>query len=136
MKIFNKMVAINIGDTDATGVIFFPKLFEKCVIMLEDFLKSFKLQKYVLTKEFLFPVVHAEADFLEPIFPYDQLDCTMSVERIGDSSITLEYVFSNASSITVAKSKIIHVCIDGNTKQKTKLPEVFKNSFEKPHPLL
>lgn len=130
MKIFNKKIVINIGDTDATGVIYFPRLFEKCVIILEDFLSFFNLQKYVVTKEFLFPCVHAEADFLEPIFPYDSLDCSMQVVKLGTTSVTFEYAFLNQNGKLVAKAQVVHVCIDGKTKQKLELPEMFKASFK------
>lgn len=129
MKIFNKKIVINIGDTDATGVIYFPRLFEKCVIILEDFLSTFHLQKYVLTKKFLFPCVHAEADFLEPIFPYDSLESSMEVIKLGTTSVTFSYLFKNQQGQLVAKAQATHVCIDGLTKQKTELPELFKASF-------
>lgn len=132
MKKFNTQVLIHLGDTDASGVIFFPRIFEKCLMVLEQFLKSCGLERSLMNEDMTFPVVSAHSQYFAPIKAYDELKCQMAVTRIGDTSITFNYKFTSSSGLLVAESNIIHVCLDTKKKVKKILPEELIAHFEAP----
>ena len=129
MKKFIGVVDIHIADTDATGVIFFPKIFEKCLSVLEKFLKEFSLDRAILQKELFLPVIDAQAKYFVPILPFDILDVELVIKKIGNTSITFEYKFFNKQKILVTSAVLVHVFVDAGTREKKKIPENLHKSF-------
>jgi len=130
MKNFYFDVAIHLADTDATGFIFFPRLFEKCVIGLEFFLEKNHLRELVSENKFLFPVIHVQSQYLAPLRLYDKLKGEMSVTRIGQTSVTFLYKFIDRSGLLAAEASLVHVCVDPKTKVKKELPEAWIEIFK------
>ncbi len=114
---------IYLAETDATGVIFFPKLLEKCMAIFEMFLSEKKSSlKIFFDHKYFFPVVQAEARFTSPIYASDAIDITLEVEKIGSSSVSFVYKFYKEKT-AVAEAKITHVLIDSKTRKKYPLPQ-------------
>lgn len=130
MKKFTCKVPIHLSDTDASGVIFFPKIFEKCLIVLESFLKQRGLQKALMNEEVVFPVVSSHSQYFAPIKAYQELEAQMVVTRIGDTSITFLYKFMNEAGLLASEASIIHVCMDSKNKLKKSLPDELIEHFE------
>ncbi len=131
MKKFNDKFMIHLSDTDATGVIFFPKLFEACVKTLEKFLFESGLQGVLFNHKVMFPVISTQAHFFSPIKLHDCLKVELCVSRIGKTSMTFHYAFINQSGLLAAEAVLAHVCVDSQTKVKKELPDEWVEIFSK-----
>jgi len=123
---------VRLKDTDATGVLYFSEQFKFAMEAFEEFLKrrGYSLRELMATP-FLIPVVHAEADYFEPLVVGDALEIAMEVAKIGSSSITIKYTFFDpAKRIEVGKVQIVHVVIDKETKRPVPIPSFLRSVLE------
>lgn len=130
MKKFICTVPIHLSDTDASGRIFFPKIFEKCLIVQEHFLKSRGLQNAIMNQEIVFPVVSSHSQYFAPIKAYQELIAHMFVTRIGQTSISFLYQFMDDKGLLVSEASIIHVCMDVKNNIKKSLPKELTEHFQ------
>ncbi len=129
MKKFTSRVSISLSDTDATGVIFFPRLFEKCVYVLEQFLKEHKNQSFFIDQGLTFPVFKAQGTYYTPIKIYDELLVSLEVKKIGKSSMEFCYQFITPQGVVAMEAVLIHVCVSITTRAKVELPRTWIELF-------
>ena len=118
---------IRIQDTDASGCIYFANQLQIGLEAFEDFLysKGCSLQDEMEKRDFLFPIVHAEADFFAQIFLGDLLCLRLTFPNVGTSS------FTHASEVFVEEKKvgfvkIVHVMYCPIEKKKIPIPNDFR----------
>ena len=79
------------------------------------------------------PRVHCSCDYKAPAFFEDQLNVDLSIERLGNTSITYRHVIRRDSTI-LAIGRVTTVCsrIDSQTHQMTAcpIPEHIRDRFE------
>ena len=122
---------VRFGDTDAAGVMHFHQLLRWCHEAWEE-----SLQRYGIASGTVFPgcrgqahwpdialpVVHCEADFLQPVHGGDSLQVLLEPQRInpGCFEVRTRFQFDNAD---VARGLIRHLAISSSTRQRCPLPE-------------
>jgi len=119
---------IRLKSTDATGALYFSEQFNFAMETFEEFLKErgFSL-KELMDSSYLFPVVHAQADYFAPLQVGDELEITLSVAKLGTSSVTLHYSLRNPhTEIDVGTVEIVHVVVDKQTRQSVPIPDFLK----------
>jgi len=83
------------------------------------------------------PRVHCACDFKSPAFFEDQLSIDLSIERLGNTSITYRHVIRRESSI-LAIGRVTTVCsrVDSRTHQMTAcpIPEHIRDRFQARQP--
>jgi 1,4-dihydroxy-2-naphthoyl-CoA hydrolase len=124
---------VRMHDTDMAGILFFAKQFRFAHDALEDFVESQGLSfDHVFHKEqFVFVVVHAEADYLAPLKVGDLLEVQLSVERIGTSSFTINYnIYRQSDRKLVGTAKTVHVTLDMKTREKIPIPLSLRSKLE------
>ena len=129
MFVYRKFVRLE--DTDATGVIFFPNQLKFALESLENYLRdtSFSLKK-ILSSPYLMPVVRAESEYLSPVEVDDLLQITLSVEKMGNSSFTINYQFFNETKqVLSGTAKVIHVFTLKETKKSFPIPDDFRETL-------
>jgi 1,4-dihydroxy-2-naphthoyl-CoA hydrolase len=130
MKKFTDKILIHLADTDATGVIFFPKLFEKCIATLEKFLIENKLTSKLFLSHTGLAVIDAKAHYYKPMVVHEELKIEMGVTKVGTTSVSFSYKFFNRREELTAEADIVHVCIDLSSKSKKELPLEFIATFK------
>lgn len=112
-KIFSFQQAVSLSDSDISGIIYFPKFFDLSVRVLETFLASrqMSLQKCFQIGIFM-PIVSTCGNFYLPVRFGDILDIDLFIEKLGNSSLTLQYQFLNNSGTLCAKTSITHVTVN------------------------
>ena len=122
------------NDTDAAGVIYFANQFRIAHEAFEQFLDSVNLgvAHMLDNTEYRFPIIHAEADYRAPLKVGDALTINITVDRIGDSSVSLGFQILDRHGKTVGSVKIVHVAVDKATWKKCPLPQELRDVFE-PH---
>ena len=113
---------VRMGDTDATGAIYFTSLLRFAVEAFEEALEAKGLQ--IQSAPFLLPIVHAEADFIAPIALGDVLDISF-VQKNGSSSISVKYEFCRNGTL-IATASIVHVAIERKTGKKVAVSSELK----------
>jgi 4-hydroxybenzoyl-CoA thioesterase len=89
---YTTSIKVRFGDIDRAGIAYYPNLYHYFHIAFEEFFEEFAGIPYprVLDEQKLgFPTVRVETQFLEPIRYGDTLDITITIPRLGHSSVEL-----------------------------------------------
>jgi 1,4-dihydroxy-2-naphthoyl-CoA hydrolase len=124
---------VRMHDTDMAGILYFPRQFRFAHDALEDFVESESLsfQQVFHHENFVFVIVHAEADYMEPLRVGDHLEVHLTVERIGNSSFTVNYlIYRKSDQLLVGTAKTVHVTLDGKSRTKIPIPEILRNKLQ------
>ena len=79
-----------------------------------------------------FPLVHSEAEFLHPLSYGDTVHCTITVPRVGNTSIEWHYEFRNQEGTLCWKAKQITVCTSmDDLKSKIPVPDWMRECLSK-----
>lgn len=120
---------VRMHDTDMAGILYFPRQFRFAHDALEDLFSEANLSFHqIFHKEnFVFVIVHAEADYLATLRVGDKLEVHVTIERIGTSSFTVVYRFYlESSQKLVGTAKTVHVTLENSSRIKIPIPETLK----------
>lgn len=129
---FTYQFQVRLQDTDATGVLYFPRQFQMAMEAFEEFLKhrGYSLRQ-LLESNYLMPVVHAEGDYLAPVMVGDVLEVRLRVGRMGQSSLTLDYqIHDESRGSDVGKVQIVHVVVDKQTRESVPIPDFLRGLLQ------
>lgn len=119
-KFFSFLYTISLSDSDISGLIYFPKIFDISVRVLEAFLESRQLPlRQFFQRGVLMPIVQSSANFYSPLCFGDQIQIDLLIDRLGNSSISLKYQFLNSKGNLCAETIITHVTVDKNNQSKS-----------------
>ena len=98
---------IYLSDTDAAGVIYFANALKICHETYEAWLTEIgvSLPQMLAEKTMAIPIVHAEIDFLRPIFCGDQLQIRLEFKLIQDNEFTVNYQIFDGKKKTLVSIK-------------------------------
>jgi acyl-CoA thioesterase FadM len=87
-------------EVDRAGILFFGRVFEMCHAAYEELLLSIGLgiEQLFEVERTGMPLVHVEADFGRPIRMHDRLDVSLTVERLGDRSVSFAFRITGAGA--------------------------------------
>jgi acyl-CoA thioester hydrolase len=99
---------VEFADTDLAGIMHFANFFKFMESAEHDFLRSVGLS--VIWSEgderLGFPRVSASCDYLSPARYEDVLDVVVTVDRIGEKSVTYGFEFRRGSEL-IARGKLV-----------------------------
>lgn len=112
-------------DVDQTGTIYFASAFHYALEAFELFLYHHKTSlSEFFAKGYLFPIVHAEADYTAPLKMGDEISITLRVKLISARSVTIETEMkSTFDGSLVARVTLIHAFIRKGEEKSSKIPE-------------
>lgn len=124
---------VRMHDTDMAGILYFAKQFRYVHDALEDLMEKEGIDFDALftRSDFVFVIVHAEADYVSPVKVGDILNIHVWVENLGNSSFTMVYDIFKADGTLMGKAKTVHVCLDAKTRTKISLPDSVRTIFSK-----
>jgi len=121
---FSYKAKIKLHQTDAAGVIFFAELFTIVHDCYEEFLSQVTTIKQILNDQrFIIPIVHTEADYIQPISLSEKIEVRMVCTQKGESSFSLEYQVLTEGGEVAAEVKTVHTVVNKETKSKSDIPE-------------
>ena len=119
---------IYLSDTDAAGVIYFANALKICHEAYETWLTEIgiSLPKMLEEKTIVIPIVHADIDFLRPIFCGDKLQINLDIKLGQEHEFIVFYKIFQQESLNkpLALAKTKHVCINPQTRNRITLPEL------------
>lgn len=119
-------------EVDATGVIYFAVFFEYALEAFELFLQDRKTSlSEFLSKEYLFPVVHAESDYRSPIKVSDELLLSLSIKKISTRSVTVETNIRNLSTGEESgRVLLVHAFLRKGQTKSSEIPQEILSIFQ------
>lgn len=130
---FVRETTIRLYDTDAAGAIFFGAQFRLAHETFEDLAAhlGFSLADLLRERKYLFPVVHAAADFTAPLFTGDRVTIRAKVAKIGDRSFALHYRLKITDGREAGTVDIIHAAVDADTRVSIPVPCALRDALER-----
>ncbi|MBU7583384.1 MAG: acyl-CoA thioesterase [Nostoc sp. TH1S01] len=118
--IYNRTVRF--ADTDAAGVVYFANVLSICHEAYEASLDAsgMNLKAFFTKPSVAFPIVHANVDFLRPMYCGDELNISLIPQKLSADKFEIAYEITIAD-VLVAKAITRHVCIDVNSRTKQEL---------------
>ena len=132
MSMYTHETTVRLYDTDGAGLLFFGNHFRIAHSVYEEYLESqgIAIGEVIRNKEYLVPLVRAEADYTEPMGVSDRLTVQMSCENVSEHSFILSFRFLKDGVLDVARVRTVHVCTDGTARTKRPLPERLVKALE------
>jgi 1,4-dihydroxy-2-naphthoyl-CoA hydrolase len=124
---------VRMHDTDMAGILFFANQFRFVHDALEDFCENEGLgfDRLFHEENFVFVIVHAEADYKATLRVGDKLEVHLTVENVGNSSFTIEYKIYKKNAILAGTAKTVHVTLDAKSRKKIPIPVELRKILEK-----
>ena len=121
---------VRLHDVDHAGVMFFARLFVHAHDAYEAFMAhlGMDLCAMIRTGERL-PIVHASADYLQPLRHGEQITVTLEIETLGNKSFTVDYAFHTATGL-LAKVHTVHVHLDPHANAAASLPATLRERLQ------
>jgi 1,4-dihydroxy-2-naphthoyl-CoA hydrolase len=126
---------VRFGDTDAAGVLHFPRLLDWCHQAYEESLERFGLAASEIfpsphhSPAVALPVVHCQADFLAPLVVGDPLNIRLEPRRLDPGSFELQYCFFKEQQ-PAARALTRHLTIDSASRRRCSLPPAINRWLE------
>ena len=127
---FTANVKVYFYDADTAGIIFYASIFKYVHAAYEDFLRSLSTERnFFFDRDYILPIMHAEADYVRPIRVGDELKIEVSVSLLKNSSFEITYRFYRENQFT-ALAKTVHVCVLKEKFEKIELPKDFQEKLK------
>jgi len=132
MQTYNYHFTTTLHDIDAAGVLFFAHLYRHAHDAYEAFMSDigFSLDEIIRNNSKL-PLVHSEAEFLQPIRHGDRVTIVLQIKNIGISSFTVNYRFTGEQGRQLATASTTHVHLDADGKKNSALPDALHTELSK-----
>ncbi len=126
---YNRIIRFH--DTDAAGVVYFANVLSICHEAYEESLvaSGINLKDFFTNTSVGFPIVHANVDFLRPMFCGDNLAISLVPQKLSVDKFEITYEVTN-TDVLVAKAITRHVCIDVSSRSKQELPDEMSEWLE------
>lgn len=129
-KVFRTKKTITFREADPAKIMFFGNIYGFAHDAFEQFIieAGFTWKEYFQDPNYAIPLRHSDANYLAPFFPGETYDIAVTVASFGETSFKMKYVFSQGAK-THAVVTMVHAMLDLKTKQKTAVPELYKQRF-------
>ena len=133
MMIFKTTNKVRMHDTDMAGILYFPRIFRFVHDALEDLMKSegFPFEKMLRGSDFVFVIVHSEADYYSSLVVGDEIQVHARVEHSGVTSFTIVYEIYKLDHTHMGRVRTVHVTVDNVSRKKIPVPDILKSILEK-----
>lgn len=120
---------VRFRDTDLQGHVYFGNYFEFCDEALSAYMRALGMpwQDLVARGVDLF-YASASCDYFGSARFEDVIHIEARIANIGNTSITSEFTVRSDQGDVLARAKLVSVCVDAKTREKTRVPEDFRSA--------
>ena len=124
---------VKLYDTDAAGIMFFANYFRAGHDAYQAYLEScgFSFARVLDEGKLLIPIVHAEADYFQPLVVGDRLTIILTCTTISTHSFVLNFELQRADKSVAGSVRTAHAMIDRASNEKLPLPPLLRKALEK-----
>jgi len=123
---------VRFADEDHAQIVYYPRFFHFFHEAFEEMFAAHGIPyRQCLDENVGWPAVHAEADYKRPVRFGDRLGIVVSIARIGETSVTCEYVGTRVGDAEPAVTgKIVVACLDMATMRSQPIPAKYRALLE------
>ncbi len=123
---------VRFADEDHAQIVYYPRFFHFFHEAFEEMFAAYGIPyRQCLDENVGWPAVHAEADYQRPVRFGDRLAIVVSITRIGETSVTCEYVGTRVGDTGPAViGKIVVACLDMTTMRAQPIPAKYRALLE------
>jgi 4-hydroxybenzoyl-CoA thioesterase len=114
-RAYEAEIPVRFADCDAAGIVFYPRYLEMFNGLVENWFRDelhFSFTEIVTHRGWGLPTVHLEVDFVAPSRFDETLSATLTVRRVGTTSMGLEILFRGQDNADRVRGKVVLVLID------------------------
>lgn len=127
---YSKKVKVPFFYADAAGILFFSRVGEIFHSVYEAWWSEFgPWEETFQSKELAIPIKKWEVTYMKPVFAGSELECELSVQKIGNTSFQLSFS-ANFEKEVVFEALSSHVFIDPVKKGLLSIPSSRKEFLE------
>jgi len=123
---------------DLAKIVYYPRFWDMAHRFYEEsweFSCGLHYNEILSSHNIAFPLVHSEAQFIHPISYGDTVHCTITVPRIGKTSIHWHYEFRNQEGVLCWFADQVTVCTDMRAvESKLEVPGWMREGLAKMEP--
>jgi YbgC/YbaW family acyl-CoA thioester hydrolase len=129
---FEFRTRVRFHQADPAGVLFFGRVFELVSDAYEELIRLafLRFEDVFRAREFLVPIVHAEADYRRPIWVGEQVTLRLEIQRIGRSSLTYGFEVLDDSGELRVRGRIVHAFVDSSSFETIEIPPHVRQQLE------
>jgi 4-hydroxybenzoyl-CoA thioesterase len=130
-NLFSKIQKVRFSHCDPAGIVFFPRYLVQLNDLIEDWFNEALHVDYaemITVRKIGMPTVRLECDFMSPGAFGSTIEWQLSVERIGNSSVTL-VVHGLADTVRRFTLRIVLVATAGHSKGAMPLPDDMREAM-------
>ncbi len=125
---------VEFADTDMAGIVHFARFFAFMEATEHDFLRSLGLSVALdwEGKQLGFPRLTADCEYLSPARFEDELEIELTVERLGEKSISYGFIINRGETI-IARGHIkvaCCICHADNSLESVAIPNFIVDKIE------
>jgi 4-hydroxybenzoyl-CoA thioesterase len=127
--IFTTQSRVRFAHVDAAGIVFYPRYFEMINAALEDFFAQvvgIDFATLHLERSIGVPTVKLDSEFITPGRLGELLDISVTVDRCGTSSATLDYDI-RCDGAPRMKARCVIVCLDMKLAKSAPWPDSIRS---------
>ena len=124
---------VRFGEIDQAGIVYYPQVFNYYHLAMEDFFEravGVPYPEVIKAWKVGFPTVHVEADFTQPLQYGDEISITLTVSKLGRSSVRMHYVVRRQDGRICAEAQLTTVCVDMDTFRSRHIPEAIRKVLQ------
>ena len=131
-RCFRSEILVRFADCDPAQMVFYPRYLVMFNDLVEDwFREGLKLpfSYYHFEQQHGLPTVHLEVDFVAPSRLGEVLTATLTVQKVGKSSITLDIIFRGPDASDRVRGKVVLVVTDLRSSRAIPIPDDLRSKI-------
>jgi len=129
---FSHRIRVRFSEVDGQRVVYFANYLTYFDVALTEFYRSSGIAP-LLPRGLEFHVVHASADYFDPIRYDEEIDVAVEPERIGTSSVTFRMaIFGSGRQEVKAGGLVVWALTDQSSRRSAAIPETVRQELRTP----
>ena len=123
---------VEFAMVDLANIAYYPRIFDLAHRFFEACWPDICDQTYatlIHDRRIGFPVVSLDSTFVHPLKFGDTIQATISLTRLGTTSVAWRYVFSNQHGEVVWTSNQTTVCVNMDSMKPQPIPDDIRSGF-------
>ncbi|MDX1522748.1 MAG: thioesterase family protein [Anaerolineae bacterium] len=132
-NIFTQQVTIRFEHCDPAGIVFYPRYFEMVNRIMEEWLEQeigVSIADLIFKRKLIIPTLRIECEFLNPSRLEDVLTISLKVEKLGNSSFTLNVTATCGEEVRFQARPVV-VVVDKDRGKSVPIPGDMRTAMEK-----
>ncbi len=123
---------VRFHQADPAGVLFFGRVFELVSDAFEETIRGaiIPFDEPFPKRDFLVPIVHVDADYQLPIRVGEEVTVSLTIERIGRSSLGYRFAIIDRDSRTRVSGSVVHTFVEASSFSTIEIPAAIRAKLE------